>query len=334
LTQKFLGNWTIAGAIVKPYDPDTAVDPTFAGLTVSPGQVQAGSTGLEGQASETPQLQGKLAYEKDLWGKAAFYGRPRAFTAQVTGGWQRTRYRANFANQNITAGPQGINTFTFGQNAYGITNVIQRDQQYLDPWMVQGTLFIPVIPTHSANLAGTASLTAQWFIGQGVAFVGGGRDQDSSWLKFIGRDSLGRNLFYDRRLTNQYGGYLQGQYWFNNQWFVNLTWGMIRDYGISQSRDPQAITPGNPAGYVYATSGSTATSNGNDRVKLWQEYAMTLWYRPVEALKFGLQYSYERTDFLQKLNNPTLVAGSPQNSNGATNFGESHRVQFIAVMFY
>ena len=54
-----------------------------------------GTTAVGGPASETPQLQGKLAYEQDLWGKAPFYGRPRGFTAQLTGGWQRTRYRSN-----------------------------------------------------------------------------------------------------------------------------------------------------------------------------------------------------------------------------------------------
>ncbi len=29
LTQKFAGDWTVAGAICKPYDPDTATDATF-----------------------------------------------------------------------------------------------------------------------------------------------------------------------------------------------------------------------------------------------------------------------------------------------------------------
>ena len=48
-------------------------------------------------------------------------------------------------------------------------------------------------------------------------------------------------------------------------------------------------------------------ASNNDQVKLWSEYALTLWYRPIEALKFGLQYSYERTDFLQNLNNPTVA---------------------------
>ena len=44
--------------------------------------------------------------------------------------------------------------------------------QYLNPWMVMGTLFIPVIPTQSANLAGTASILTQWWIGQGVEAFG------------------------------------------------------------------------------------------------------------------------------------------------------------------
>ena len=48
----------------------------------------------------------------------------------------------------------------------------------------------------------------------------------------------------------------------------------------------------------------------NDQVKLWQEFDLTLWYRPIEALKFGLQYSYERTNFLQNLNNPSLGAAN------------------------
>ena len=52
--------------------------------------------------------------------------------------------------------------------------------------MVQGTLFIPVLPTYSNNLAGSASITAQYFIGQGVSFVGAGRDQDNSWFNFQG----------------------------------------------------------------------------------------------------------------------------------------------------
>ena len=250
----------------------------------------APTDGLEqGRSSETPQLQGKLAYEKDLYGKAAFYGRPRGFVAQLNAGWQRTRYHANaagyFSLQHLW--PKCL--CTTGANAF------QSGQQYLNPWCVQGTLFIPVIPTYSANLAGTASVTAEYFIGQGVSFLGAGRDKDNTW--FNSRAVIGRrNFFYDRRLTNQFGGYLQGQYWFTNQWYMTAIWSFTRKYGISQHTDPSAITTNNPAGYNYASN--------NDQLKLWSEYNLTLWYRPIEAIKFGLTYAYERTDYLQKLNNP------------------------------
>ena len=90
----------------------------------------------------------------------------------------------------------------------------------------------------------------------------------------------------------------------------------------------------NPAGYKYASN--------NDQVKLWQEFDLTLWYRPIEAIKFGLQYAYERTDFLQKLNNPVQLRrrlrgvsqAQGQPNAGAKDFGESHRVQFVALMFF
>jgi len=318
LTQKFAGAWTVAAAIMKPYDP-AATDTNFANTTVNPGQVQSTSAGVEGQSSETPHFDGKIAYEKDLWGKAAFFGRPRGFTAQVTAGWQRIRYRSGTAAMN-----------TFGQNAYGASAVTQNGQQNLDPWMVQANLFIPVLPTYSANLAGTASLSAQWFIGQGLSAFGEAQDTDNSWFNFSGINGLGQ-FVYDRKLTNQFGGYVQGQYWFTNQWYLNAIWAMQRSYGVETGASGLLAgkQAGNPFGYKYASN--------NDQTKLWQEFDLTLWYRPIEAIKFGLQYSYGRTDYLQKLNNPAVgAAGQAQGqpSAGAKDFGEDHRVEFVAFMFF
>jgi hypothetical protein len=327
LTQKFAGNWTVAGAIVKPYDPNTGNDALFDGSTnPTAGQFQSASVGLPGQASETPQLQGKLAYEADLWGKAPFYGRPRGFVAQLNGGWQRTRYRAN------QSGGAAAAFSTFGQNLYGAMAGYQTSQQNLDPWCIQGTLFIPVLPTYSNNLAGSASITANYFWGQGVSFLGAGRDQDNTWFDFSGIRSVNgvAQFAYDRKLMQQYGGYLQGQYWFNNQWYMTAIWAFIRDYGIDQSQSALlAGQAGNPAGYKYATT--------QDQVKLWSEYNLTMWYRPIEAIKFGLTYAYERTNYLQKLNNPQVGAagqGQGQPSAGSKDVGESHRIQFVAFMFF
>jgi len=321
LTQKFAGAWTIAGAICKPYDPNTANDALFDGQTINAGQFQSASVGLPGQSSETPQLQGKLAYEQDLYGKAAFWGRPRGFTAQLNAAWQRSRYRANTAAQAFG---------TFGQNQYGVIAGFQDAQQNLDPWCVQGTLFIPIIPTHSANLAGTASITAEYYIGQGVSFLGAARDQDNSWFDFLGRNAAGQ-FMYDRKLTQQFGGYLQGQYYFTNQWFLTAIWAFNRNYGIDGSTSAVLAgqSAGNPVGYRYA--------NTQDMTKLWAEYNLSLYYRPIEALKFGLTYAYETTSYVQKVNNPqnaTLNVNGGQNSAGGKDIGESHRIQFVAYMYF
>ena len=329
LTQKFLGDWTVAGAICKPYDPSTAdanFETTAAGsnAAINPGQVQyTGVTGgnvWPGQNAESPQLQGKLAYEKDLWGKAPFYGRPRGFVAQLNGAWQRTRYHNN---QTATA----LNTF--GQNAFGSTTVLQGSGQTLNNWVAQGTLFIPVIPTYSNNLAGTASLNPVLWIGQGANFLGLTRDEDNSWFNFSGIRSNG-SLVYNRELMKQWGGTIQAQYYFTNQWYLSGVFGGYRNYGIDQSQSALlAGRAGNPAGYQYASN--------NDQAKLWTEANVILWYRPIEALKFGLSYSYERTDYLQKLNNPqnaTLNVNGGQNSAGAKDVGESHRLMFQAIMYY
>ena len=46
-----------------------------------------------GQSAETPQVQGKISYAHDFWGKAAYYGKPTPFTIQFVGGWQRNVMR-------------------------------------------------------------------------------------------------------------------------------------------------------------------------------------------------------------------------------------------------
>jgi len=137
-------------------------------------------------------------------------------------------------------------------------------------------------------------------------------------------------------LTNQYGGYLQGQYYFTNQWYLTAIWAFNRNYGFDQSQSALlAGQAGNPVGYKYASN--------NDQTKLWSEYNLTIWYRPIEAIKFGLTYAYERTDYLQKLNNPSLAAtpggvaagqAQGQPAAGAKTFGESHRLQFVGYMYF
>ncbi|MEW6387469.1 MAG: hypothetical protein AB1491_08140 [Thermodesulfobacteriota bacterium] len=319
LTQKFLGMFTVAGMIIGPGNPTD-----YQTL----GAANANTNAVPGESAECPQLQGKINFAKDLYGKAAYFGKPTPFTVQITGGWQRTRYRQS----NLNA------AFTWGQDRFRALGWPSRQasQQYLDPWMVQGTLFIPIIPTHTANLAGTASLQTKWYVGQGTDAFGEGQVLNGSYWVFDNQSFQNGTFFnnYKRKLNHVYGGYVQTQYYFTNTWYLNAVWGMSKQFNMTQQRSNQCASPLNPAGYVYAGPG--------DQYKFWQIFNLTLWYRPITAMKFGLNYCYSRTDWYQKLGQTYTgaTAAAPTGATTATqpsritDMGEDHRLMFAAFYYF
>jgi len=283
LTQKFLGTVTAAVAIAGPLSgPDS--------ITL-PGD-QAATNPYLGESSETPRVSGSLRYEQDLWGKAAYYGAPRGFSARVVAAWQRSRFRSFTGQGRI-----------FDQNNYTAITVSQGNQQYLNPWVVDSSLFIPILTTRSANLANTMSLLTHWYVGQGMDLEKEGLPANTSYMKFD--TSFGGTRVGDRELARQFGGFVQLQYYFTNQWFANVIWGMNRVYGVSRDQWLGTTTSADPA-------------------KMHQHYYATLWYRPIEALKFGLEYTYARTDYFQK-----VQAGSCR-----SDFGQNHRMLFVGNFFF
>ena len=82
-TQKF-SDFTLAASIS---------DPNQATLTTVANTYNANIN--NGQSTETPQVQAKVSYAHDFWGKAAYYGKPTPFTIQFVGGWQRNVVRPN-----------------------------------------------------------------------------------------------------------------------------------------------------------------------------------------------------------------------------------------------
>jgi hypothetical protein len=309
LTQKFAGAWTVA-ALLGSANPITRTNAWVYGST-NAGAVSGGNTG---QSGEMPQFQGKIAFEQDLYGKAAFYGRPKAFTAQVTAGVQRNAMRNN-NQQNIAA-------FTWGDNDYSAAfNIRQKSTQYVYPWMAQFNLFVPVLTTTTANLAGTASLSFQAYMGQGLQAFGEAGGAESSYWKFTGRDRFG-TAFWNAYLTKRYGGYLQAQYYFTNEWFVSTVYGFSKAWGVPNSR-----TVDSPAPWQQDYANTMDASN------LWYEIDACLWYRPIQAIKFGLQYAYNRTDYFQRQSawNNAQAARTGQNVSAK---GESHRVEFVAFYFF
>ncbi|MDP2046348.1 MAG: hypothetical protein Q8L00_09075, partial [Deltaproteobacteria bacterium] len=261
-SQTFLSDWTVAGLIG---DPNQAF--------LNTGNVGPYNANINnGQSAETPQIQGKIKYAHDFWGKAAYYGKPIPFTVQLVGGWQRNVMRNN--------SPVGFNASGFGEQA-AVTGFIVNRNQYVHPWMAMGSLFIPVIPTSSANLAGTASILTQWWIGQGIEAFGftGTSGAKYRFDGFVGGPNL---LLYDAELLNNFGGFVEGQYYFNNQWFVNALYGLRKAFNVSRAQWLNTATiAGREMGFNNANEPQTV-----------QQMSATLWYRPIQAIKFGLQYSY------------------------------------------
>jgi hypothetical protein len=297
-TQKFMSDWTVAALIGNPNQANLN-NTLYGNAAIN-----------NGQYAEVPQLQGKVTYAHDFWGKAAYYGKPTPFTIQFVGGWQRNVMRQGFYN---TAAALGESQATVGA-------IYNPDNQYLNPWMAMGSIFIPVIPTQSANLAGTASILTQWWIGQGVEAFGFTGTSGAKFL-FNGTTWNGfTNLNYEAKLLNKFGGFVEGQYYFNNQWFVNALYAVSKAFNVSRSR--YQIGPINGLGNM-----EMAYFNGNEPQTI-QQISATLWYRPIQAIKFGLQYSYLAANYYQINGTP---AGVNQNTS---NFGDNHRVEFVGFFYF
>jgi hypothetical protein len=303
-TQKFMEDWTVAFLVG---DASQARTSSATGVSYGNQPVPGSASGAinNGQIAETPQIQGKISYAHDFWGKAAYYGKPTPFTVQFVGGWQRNVQRAGTYSANA-----------FGEGNASTSGTMFLENQYLNPWLFMGSLFIPVVATQSANLAGTASILTQWWIGQGVeAFgfsgVAGNKyefiDKPGSFVTGTGR--------YHGELLNKFGGFVEGQYYFNNQWFVNLLYAFSKAYNVS--RDLKA---GGIGGMEYAFTSMNEAST-------IQQINATLWYRPIQAIKFGLQYSYVSANYFQ-------ITTTPVTSNNNTNFGNDHRVEFVGFFYF
>jgi hypothetical protein len=290
LTQKFAGAWQV-GAMVGEAN------------SITNGQSYSGNDRLGGESTEAPQVQAQVQFQQDLYGKAAWYGNPLPFTAQLTGAWQRG------ITQDTARG-----LLATGQDAF-TAFVGNTRHQYHDPWALLGVLFIPVIPTHSANLAGTASLQTSWWVGQGVEAFGW-TGFGSQVFRWDGVNAAGTN-FYDVNLMKRFGGQIQGQYYFTNQWFVTGAWGMSKAFGVGAFQT-NAFAPGNRQNVF-----------GADTARAHNEFDLALWYRPIQAFKFGLQYAYNRTDWFQ--NQRSGGAATPSN---ITSIGEAHRIEFVGLFFF
>ena len=101
------------------------------------------------------------------------------------------------------------------------------------------------------------------------------------------------------------------------------------------ARNRPISRPTGPNGYIYAFAG--------DVLKTWTQAEVCLWYRPIQAIKFGLQYAYGSNQYFQLTpggntatttglgNTPFQNYTNPQNTS---NFGLAHRVEFVGFFYF
>jgi hypothetical protein len=298
-TQGFLGAWKVAALVGQANNANGV----FAANTFDTSSATANGNftnySTNGGMAETPQVQGQVKYSQDLWGKAPFYGVPMPFTASVTAGWQRNIARAQAVN--VT----GMN----GQVFQGFM-----DNEYVSPWMVQASLFIPVIPTYNNNLAGSAHILFQPWIGQGVNAFGMTGDS-TNVFKFDSTLGSKNSNSYDGELLKRFGLLAEAQYYFTNQWYLNAAYGISKVMGTSQGWE---------TGYNTLAAQMSSV----------QQVDATLWYRPIAALKFGLQYSYAHSQFMADAYPSGALAGTVVNGGSISNKGDEHRVEFVGFFYF
>jgi hypothetical protein len=132
-------------------------------------------------------------------------------------------------------------------------------------------------------------------------------------------------------LQTRFGGQVQGQYYFTNQWFLTAAYGLSKNVGLDAGdRNLSAVSAANPNGYTTAFTAAAP--------KTWQQAELCLWYRPIQAIKFGLEYAYGYTSWFQNTtatatgtSAPTAFTASPFN---AGNVGNAHRVEFVGFFYF
>jgi hypothetical protein len=298
-TQGFACDWKVAGLIGQANN-DYGI---FSGNPYS-------TTVNNGGSAETPQIQGQLKYAHDWWGKAAFYGHPIPLTASVTAGWQRNVVRP---------GDQAV----VGVDLTGGANNAYFGHRYVSPWMIQGSLFIPVIPTHSDDLTGTAHLLVQPYIGRGIGAYGMAGDA-TNVFKFA--SNFSSFLRADPELLDRYGLMAEAQYYFTNQWFLNAAYAITAAMNFNEYKE-NVPGWGNVPKYLY---------NGANQVRSMQQVDATLWYQPIKALKFGIQYSYVHCEYLLDAYPGGTVPVWGQNGSlgHLANLADEHRVEFVGFFFF
>jgi hypothetical protein len=267
----------------------------------------------EGELSETPMFEAKARFEQDLYGKAAWYGKPRGFYVGLGGGYFRSRNQGNTAFAAATWQAMGVSAPFVANYAAQPFAMNINNTRYANHWLVILENFAPIIPTTSKNISGTMAFSHQWWVGQGVSAWRLDLPANDRYWGFNGFNGPAGIRSYDYDFIKRWGGNAQLQYYWTNEIFTNVNFGFQKAFGFGPGTDAALVNAANLKGSVYGTA------LGYDPVKMAWRASITQWYRPVSAVKFALQYAFMQTDYFQRTTVGSQVSNTGYNHSVMAN---------------
>ncbi len=172
----------------------------------------------------------------------------------------------------------------------------------LNRWGFSFWGYIPIIPEKKGNKAGALGITGNFFTGQGLgimlpAYPGYAQNTTAAYdytTAGFGNGGISGNV--DARYPMTYGFWAAAAYYFTDQVWFNFLYGM-------QSNQ-------------FSTGYQACMGAGTN--KYVENYVGTLYYDPSPAVRFGLEYTYLRTQYLRATN---AVTGERDGSMNAVRLG-------------
>ncbi len=310
------GKWTVSGLVADPTGSQgsTTLFPYGGGFTAnsttggnSPGNaLQMSNTG---QLAETPQVQGQIKYTTEALGQAPYFGHPQPLTLELTAGWQRNVISASNGNQKVVLLDGVVPKSPSATLGHG----------FISPWLVMGDIFIPVIPSNGPNMAGSAHLHIRPWISQNPNSFGFAQVNQTQVFTFDGAD----DTWHESPFLH-FGGFAEAQYYFTNQWFMNVDFGMRGILGFNQA-----------GSYINALAAAGSSTYGLEfEPRSVEQVAAALWWRPIAALKFGLEYEYIQAKYLANIGEGGGIKAGTAAYENPSDRGTEHRVEFVGFFYF
>ena len=200
----------------------------------------------------------------------------------------------------------------------------QLSKRYVGPWIYQpvagdGRHIHPGHPQQRPQHGGSAHLHIRPWISQNPNSFGFAQVNQTQVFTFDGAD----DTWHESPFLH-FGGFAEAQYYFTNQWFMNVDFGMRGILGFNQA-----------GSYINALAAAGSSTYGLEfEPRSVEQVAAALWWRPIAALKFGLEYEYIQAKYLANIGEGGGIKAGTAAYENPSDRGTEHRVEFVGFFYF